>query len=99
METVSFIIAVVALVIAVLAYMRTGGIQDLRTQLPGIVHGCAPIEDGRRVGPAGEDGERSAARPVPGGSRGESGRAQKRGRLSGPVPTEANESLMPEVER
>ena len=36
MEIVSLIIAVVALVIAVLAYMRTGGIQDLRTQVSSL---------------------------------------------------------------
>ena len=33
MEIVSFIIAVVALVIAVLAYARTGGIEEVRRQV------------------------------------------------------------------
>lgn len=33
MEILTLIIAVVALVIAVLAYMRTGGIEDLRSQV------------------------------------------------------------------
>jgi len=33
MEIVTFILAVVALVIAVLAYSRTGGIEDLRSQV------------------------------------------------------------------
>jgi hypothetical protein len=33
MEVVTLIIAVVALVIAVMAFMRTGGMQDLRRQL------------------------------------------------------------------
>ncbi|MFQ6024808.1 MAG: hypothetical protein ACE5NW_19020 [Acidiferrobacterales bacterium] len=36
MEIVSLIIAVVALVVAVLAYYRTGGIQDLRTQVSSL---------------------------------------------------------------
>ena len=33
MEVVTLIVAVVALVIAVIAFMRTGGIRDLRRQL------------------------------------------------------------------
>ena len=33
MEIVTLIIALVALVVAVLAYMRTGGIEDLRSQV------------------------------------------------------------------
>lgn len=36
MEIVSFVIALVALVIAVLAYIRTGGIQDLRSQMRSV---------------------------------------------------------------
>lgn len=33
MEVVSLVVAIVALVVAVLAYIRTGGIQDLRRQV------------------------------------------------------------------
>lgn len=36
METVTLVIAVVALVIAVVAFMRTGGIQDVRRQVEAI---------------------------------------------------------------
>ena len=36
MEIVALIIAVVALVVAVLAYARTGGIQDLRRQVSAL---------------------------------------------------------------
>lgn len=36
MEAVTLIIAVVALVIAVVAFIRTGGIQNLRHQMEGI---------------------------------------------------------------
>jgi HAMP domain-containing protein len=36
MEIATLIIAVVALVIAVLAYRRTGGIQDLRNQVKAV---------------------------------------------------------------
>jgi len=36
MEVVTLIIAVVALVVAVLAYMRTGGLEDLRSQVKSV---------------------------------------------------------------
>jgi hypothetical protein len=36
MEFVTFLIALVALVIAVLAYIRTGGIPDLRSQVKSL---------------------------------------------------------------
>lgn len=36
MEIVNFVIALVALTIAVLAYIRTGGIQDLRGQVSSL---------------------------------------------------------------
>lgn len=36
MEVVTLLIAVVALVISVVAYMRTGGIQDLRRQVDSL---------------------------------------------------------------
>lgn len=36
MEIVTFIIAVLALVIAVLAYIRTGGLEDLRSQVMAV---------------------------------------------------------------
>lgn len=36
MEAVTLIIAVVALVIAVVAFIRTGGIQDVRRQVEGL---------------------------------------------------------------
>lgn len=45
MEVVTLLIAVVALVIAVAAYTRTGGIQDLRRQVDSLSSASESVRD------------------------------------------------------
>jgi len=45
METLSFIIAVIALVIAVAAFKRTGGIQELKHQVQGLTSSTDSVRD------------------------------------------------------
>jgi uncharacterized protein YoxC len=45
MEILSFIVAVIALVIAVAAFKRTGGIQELRHQVQGLTSSTDSVRD------------------------------------------------------